>query len=461
MYDVVYLGGGAGGYVGAVTSASLGKKVALVEKSNVGGVCVNYGCIPTDAALSEIGFSKYTAGPAFKSPAIIDFSKNLARSKEIAKKTRELAKGVLDALGVEIFEGMGTLIEKGVKVGDKIIEAENVVVATGARYDLSRVANVKPNRVITAENFWDLDSAPGEVVVFQGGSPSIRGIELAQILAESGSEVTVIDENETLFPQFDSELTGVLMSSLQEHGIKFVMGAKGVTVENGVIKYTVDGNPKETPFDGIIPSHSWLPNTEGLNLEKLGAELHNGFVRVDEKCRTNLPWLYAVGEVTSVKGATRAMYMGRVAALNMAGREAKVNQSMLPSGIYTVPQFAEVGLSEESARKLYGDVVIGRSDITFNEKAMALGYAQGLVKLIFNTKGKLLGGGLVSYDAEELIADIGLALKLEATASDLAFSGYEHATISEAIQDAALRALASLPRDLCGLDHRLGCRSPR
>jgi len=444
MYDVIYLGAGPGGYIGAVTSASMGKKVALVERDRVGGVCVNSGCIPMDSALASVGFQLYSKNSAFEKPASLNFSMNIQRAREIASKTRELAEGLLGALGVDIIKGEGKLSDKAVVVGNQRIEGENVVVATGARYDLSRAPNVNPKKIITANNFWSLSEPPEKVVLLQGGIPSIRGIELAQLLSSSGSSVTVIDDDEKLFPQFDTELTDALMSSLQEAGLTFRMKSKVLSLQDDTIHYEYQNEEHEDRFDALILSHAWLPNTENIGLSELGVSMTNGFINIDENCRTNLPWLYAVGEVTSIKGATRAMYMGRAAALTIAGKKIKVNQGQLPSGIFTIPQFAQVGLSEEAARKSYGDVVVGRSDLGFNEKAMAVGANSGLTKLIFDKRGNLLGGGLVAYDAEEIISQLAQALRLGATAEDLAFSGYEHATISESVQDAALKALNSM-----------------
>ncbi|WP_449462126.1 NAD(P)/FAD-dependent oxidoreductase [Tardisphaera miroshnichenkoae] len=444
MYDVVYLGGGPGGYVGAVTSASLGKKVAVVERKKIGGTCVNIGCIPADAALSNVSLSHYSGNGGFASPIKVDFALNIRRARQISQRTAELAQSVLDSLGVDVISGNGSLKRGGVKVNGQEIEASSVVIATGARHDLAPMKGADPSRVLTVDKFWELDDVPQRVVVYQGGAPSIRGLEIGQLLAASGADVTVVDENDSLFPQFDQELTDVLRQALENNGLKFDMGAKVKDLSEKSISYEVGGSEKRLEFDAIVPSHAWLPNTEGLGLDELGVNTKNGFVVVDDHCRTNLPWLYAIGEAASYKGATRSMYMGKAAAFNTAGIDFQVNHQLLPSGLYTIPQFAEVGLTEKAAAASGIDYVVGTSNLAYNEKAMALGAAEGLVKLIFDKRGRILGGGLVGYDAEELVSHIALAMKLGATARDLAYSGYEHATISEAIADAASRALISL-----------------
>ena len=444
MYDVVYLGGGPGGYVGAVTSASLGKKVAVVERKKIGGTCVNVGCIPADAALYNVSLSHYSGNGGFASPIKVDFALNIKRAKEISEKTAELAQSVLDSLGVDVISGNGSVKSGGVKVNGQELEASSVVIATGARHDLAPLKGVDPSRILTVDKFWELEDVPQSVVVYQGGAPSIRGLEIGQLLASSGAEVIVVDENDSLFPQFDQELTGALRQALESNGLKFDMGAKVKGLSENSISYEVESAEKRIEFDAIVPSHAWLPNTEGLGLDDLGVKTKNGFVIVDDHCRTNLPWLYAIGEAASYKGATRAMYMGKAAALNAAGIDFPVNHQLLPSGLYTVPQFAEVGLTEKAAVASGIDYVVGTSNLGYNEKAMALGATEGMVKLIFDKKGKILGGGLVGYDAEELISHLALAIKLGATARDLAYSGYEHATVSEAIADASSRALLSL-----------------
>ncbi len=418
--------------------------MAVVERKKIGGTCVNIGCIPADAALSNVSLSHYSGNGGFASPVKVDFQLNLKRAKEISQRTAELAQSVLDSLGVELISGTGSLVKGGVKVNGQELEAGAVVIDTGARHDLAPVNGVEPSKVLTVDKFWDLEDVPQRAVVFQGGAPSIRGLEIGQLLAASGAEVTVVDENSSLFPQFDQELTDALRRALENKGLKFDMGAKIKAVSGNSIAYEVEGNERRIEFDAIVPSHAWLPNTEGIGLEQLGVNTNKGFVTVDDRCRTNLPWLYAIGEAASYKGATRSMYMGRAAALNAAGIDFRVNHQLLPSGLYTVPQFAEVGLTEKAAASAGIDYVVGTSDLAYNEKGMALGAAEGLVKLIFDRKGKVLGGGIVGYDAEELASHIALAIKLGATAKDLAYSGYEHATISEAIADAASKALLSL-----------------
>ncbi|MGC8615036.1 MAG: dihydrolipoyl dehydrogenase family protein [Thermoprotei archaeon] len=446
MYDVIYLGGGPGGYAGAVTSALLGKRVALVEKKRIGGTCVNFGCIPADTALSGLSLAHYLEKGNYSPPVKLSFSLNLRRAKEISERTARLAQSVLESLGVDIVIGEGTLAKGGVKVGDKKLEASSVVIATGARQNLAPVKGADPSRVLTFERVWELDSPPQRVVVYQGGFPSIRGLEIAQLLAASGSDVTVIDENSSLFPQFDEELTETLKQALEQSRIKFDMGARVGSLSQDTIRYEVEGKERVVQFDAVLPSHAWIPNVEGLGLQELGIITKGGFVAVDEHCRTNVPSIYAVGEVSSFKGATRAMYMGRAAAYNAAGIDFAVNHQIIPSGLYTLPQFAEVGMTEKAALESGLEPVVGTSRLEYNEKAMAMGAAEGLVKLIFDRKGKLIGGGLVGYDAEELVSHIALAIKLGASAKDLAYSGYEHASISESIGDAASKALLSLSR---------------
>jgi|GEM_PF-5287583 len=443
MYDAIFLGGGAGGYIGAVTSASMGLRVAVVERSGVGGMCVNYGCIPTDSALWVTSLQEY--GRLLGIPAgKVNLGWKLDRAKGVAGKVNELATEMLEVLGVDLVTGEGSLVDHGVKVAGKIIESKAVVLATGARYDLSRVSRATEGSVITAREFWDISEVPKGVALIQGGFPSIRGIELAELLALSGSDVEVIDENAELFPQFDADLMKVLREDLEKRGLRFHMGVKDVSVENNVVNFLESGERRKVEFDKLIPSYAWLPNTEGLGLNVLGVQMKDGFVVVDESCRTNLPWLYGVGEVTSAKGATKAMYMGKVAAFNISGHPLKVNQSLLPSGIFTIPQFAYVGMSEELAKRSFGDPVIGMSEVRFNEKAIAMGAEEGLVKLVFSPDGRFLGGGVVSYDAEEMISILSLALRLGAKAEDLALSGYEHASLAESVQAAASSALSRL-----------------
>ena len=443
-YDVIYLGGGPGGYVGAVTSSLLGQKVAVVEKRKIGGTCVNVGCIPADAALAAVD-ALYSYGMGvFKGSVQLDFVANMKRAKDIAQKTSEAASAVLQSLGVDIVMGEGKLVERGVRVKGQTLSAGSVVLATGATPNMPDVEGLDPARVLTRENFWSLEELPRHVVVLEGGEPASDALELAQVLASAGAEVTFLDENDELLPWEDQELTSALRESLTAKGISFSMGIEPISVERNKVIYSEGGEKKEAVYDALMVSYGWMPNLDGLGVNELGVETELGFVKVDEYGRTNLPWLYAIGDVTTHMSAASAMYMGRVVAHNIAGKQIKMDYDLFPRGCATIPELEGVGLTEEGAKNLGKKPVVGTAYLQGNEKAIVEGKAEGMVKLVADEKGNILGGGILGAHASEVIHQVVLAMKMRATASDLAFSNYEHATVSESLQEAALKVVSSL-----------------
>ncbi|MGC8631009.1 MAG: dihydrolipoyl dehydrogenase family protein [Thermoprotei archaeon] len=441
-YDVIYLGGGPGGYVGAVTSALLGQKVAIVERKKIGGTCVNIGCIPADAALAGAdALYSYSLG-VFDGKISLNFKLNVQRAREIAKKTSEMASSILSSLGVEVIAGEGKLVEKGIKVNGKILEAKNVVIATGASPNTADIDGIDSVKPITRDNFWDIEDLPQRVVVLQGGEPASDMLEIAQILSSAGSKVTFLDENDEIFPWEDPELASALREALQAKGIEFKMGIEPVSVEPHKVVYKEGDEEKEIAFDALMISYGWMPNVEGA--EEVGVETELGFIKVDEFGRTNLPWLYAVGDVTTHMSAASAMHMGRVVAYNMVGKKISMNYDQFPRGCATIPELEGVGLTEDGAKRLGIKPIVGTAYLQANEKAIVEGKAEGMVKLVADEKGKIIGGGVLGSHASEVIHEIVLAMRMKAGLEDLAFSNYEHATISESLQEAALKALSNL-----------------
>ncbi|MFQ1020880.1 dihydrolipoyl dehydrogenase family protein [Tardisphaera saccharovorans] len=443
-YDVIYLGGGPGGYVGAVTSASLGKKVAVVERKKIGGTCVNVGCIPADAALAAAETLYSAELGVFNGSISLDFKANVQRARDIAKRTSETATYVLQSLNVDVINGGGKLVEKGVQVNGETLHSENVVLATGATPIMPDVDGLDLKRVITRENFWELQELPKKVVVLEGGEPSSDILELSQILAAGGASVKFLDENDEILPWEDAELAASLRESLSKRGFEFNMGIEPKEVKGNKVVYAQNDEEKEAEFDALLVSYGWMPNVEHTGAEQLGVETELGFIKVDETGRTNLPWLYAVGDVTTHLGAASAMHMGRVVALNVAGRHVTMDYNQFPRGCATIPELEGVGLTEEGARRVGINPVVGTAYLAANEKAIVEGRPEGLVKIVSDDKGNIIGGGVLGSHASEVIHEIVLAMRMKATVADLALSNFEHATISESVQEAALKAFSSL-----------------
>ncbi len=443
-YDVIYLGGGPGGYVGAVTSASMGQKVAVVEKKKIGGTCVNIGCIPADAALAAAEVLYSAELGVFRGKVELDFAANMQRAREIARKTSEMATYVLQSLNVDIVSGEGKLVEKGVQVGGETLHTNNVVLATGATPIMPDVDGIEGIKVITRENFWDIEELPHKVVVLEGGEPSSDILELSQVLSMGGSEIRFLDENDEILPWEDAELTGALREGLSKRNFQFSMGIEPREVKANKVIYGEGDEEKEAEFDALMVSYGWMPNLEGVGADELGVETELGFVKVDERGRTNLPWLYAVGDVTTHMGAASAMHMGRMVALNIAGKQITMDYNQFPRGCATVPELEGVGLTEDGARRSGINPVVGKAYLAANEKAIVEGKIEGMVKIVADEKGRIIGGGVLGLHASEVIHEVVLAMRMRATLADLAFSNFEHATVSESVQEAALKALSSL-----------------
>jgi len=463
MYDVIFLGGGPGGYAGAVTASSTGLKTAVVEKKKVGGTCVNVGCIPADSALAAVDAIKYSSLGVFKENPRLDFGAAIERASGIAAQTAELASMVLGARGVDVIQGSGKVIDHGVQVNGETLEAKAVVLATGATPNVPEIEGIEPEALLTRDTFWQLREAPERVAVLEGGEPSSDALELAQILSAGGSKVKFLDENDEILPWEDADLAASLREALSSDGIDFSFQVEPNSISRDnqrrfKVTWEEGGEQKEEEFDAIMASYGWSPNVQGIGLEELGVETELGFVKVDELGRTNLPWLYAVGDATIHMSAASAMHMGRIVAMNIAGGKQAMDSDQFPRGCATVPELEAVGLTELGARNAGIQPVIGTADLQANEKAIAMGRAKGIVKVVADEKGNVIGGGLVGPFASEVVHELVLAMRAKASVLDLALTNYEHATISESLQEAALKAasqmgrrevlLGSRPRDL-------------
>ena len=452
-YDVVVIGGGPGGYPAAIRSAQLGKKVLLVEKGELGGVCLNWGCIPSKAVIHAAELRKEAEHAAAfgigQGSMPVDLAKLRGWKEGILKKLRGGIASLLRANGVEVMRGTARLTGKnGLEVAladgkKEAVEFESAIVATGARaIELPFLPRSNP-RVWTAEELMELKELPKRLVCVGGG---VIGLETACSFVKLGCQVTVVEMMPALLPGTDPDLVKPVAAGLEKAGVKVLLEHKATgLVEKGDHAVLGLEGPKgktELPCDRVLVSIGFRPNVEGIGLEAAGVKVDK-WIPVDERCRTNVPNIYAIGDVTGPPYlAHRASKQGLVAAEVIGGLPALMDVQGMPLGVFSDPEVATVGLMEKEARAAGHEVTVGAFPFVALGRAMAQEATAGVVKVIGDKKtGRLLGVGISGARANDLIAEATLAVEMGAQVEDLALTVHAHPTFSEALMEAAEDAL--------------------
>ncbi|MBM7855365.1 dihydrolipoamide dehydrogenase [Desulfohalotomaculum tongense] len=448
-YKVVVIGGGPGGYTAAIRAAQLGASVALVEKDQLGGTCLNRGCIPTKALVSgaETLAAVRSAGDFGIDVAGIslDYARLAARKNQVVG---QLVKGLQFLLKkkhkIEVINGVGRIIAPGrVMVetgrGESVnLEAENIIVATGSRPALIPALGYDGENVITSDEVWQLNKLPGEMLIIGGG---VIGCEFAGIFAEYGVKVTVIEAMPTILPTADREAARQLQSLLKRRGIAIKTKTKVEKVKKEGNKVAVVLEGGETiSADKILISIGRAFNTDNLGLKEAGVELgQKGEVLVNRFMQTNVPGIYAIGDITDkIQLAHVASAQGLVAVDNIMGRSRAMDYRVVPSCIFTSPEVAGVGLTTQQASDEGIKVKTGKFPFMASGKAQAMGETSGFVKVLVDPESdKILGVHIVGPHASDLIAEAALAIQLGATAEQVANTIHAHPTLAEALAEAA------------------------
>jgi dihydrolipoamide dehydrogenase len=457
-FDVIVIGAGPGGYVTAIRASQLGLKTAIVEREALGGVCLNWGCIPTKALLKsgevyeQLGhladYGLSVEGRAY------DFTKVIERSRKVAKQLSSGVAFLMKKHKIEVLDGTATLgkgegapnVTVALKAGgSRTLSATSVILATGARARVIPAVGLVPDgeRIWTYREAMVPKTAPKALLVVGSGA---IGIEFASFYRALGSEVTVVEALPRILPVEDEEISTTARKAFEKRGIKFLVGAKVVKLAqagSGVaMDVELDGEVQSLGADVAIVAIGIDGNVENLGLEALGVNIDRGHVVADANGATNVPGLFAIGDVAGPPWlAHKASHEGVHCIEHIAGVASANLTSPIPGCTYATPQVASVGLTEAQAKEKGVKVKVGRFPFRVNGKAIASGETEGFVKTVFDADtGALLGAHMIGGEVTEMIQGFTLAITMEATEAELIATVYPHPTMSEAMHEASLDA---------------------
>ena len=446
--DVAIIGGGPGGYVAALRAAQLGAKTVLIEKNKVGGVCLNEGCIPTKALLHTASVMKTvrearTFGVKVGKPRL-DWATAQARKQKVVDQLVGGVQMLLERAGVEVIKGQARFTSPYALEVDSAgpVEGEKFIIATGSSSITLPIPGLEGPDVLDSSGALALAELPQSILVIGGGA---IGVEFASLFNALGVKVCLVEMLSRLLPGLDHDLGGALEWIFSERGIEVHTSAKVTAVEKStaglVAKVATADGEREIETQKILSAAGRRPNVEELGLEAAGVRYdRKGAIAVDERMCTNVPHIYAAGDVLGkAMLAHVAFHEGKVAAENALGRESHMSYKAVPNCIFTDPEIASVGLSEEEARQKGYEVRVGRFPFNGNGKALIEGHAEGFVKVVSEARyGEILGLHVVGPHASDLILEGGLALTLEATVAEIEHTIHPHPTLGEAIAEAVL-----------------------
>ena len=438
-FNVAVLGGGPGGYEAAIRCAQLGLKTCLIEARDLGGTCLNRGCIPTKALLhgAEV-YEAANAGGVFgiSGEVKIDYAKLAAFKDDRVNKLVRGVEALEKANGVEVIRGFGVITgDHTLKVGDRTVTWDKLILAMGSSPAKPPVPGM--DTAYTSDDVLSARFIVSNIIIIGGG---VIGIEFATLFATLGKKVTIIEMMPEILPGTTGDITSKTRAILKKKGVEFILGAKVMEVVGGkTVKFEKDGKVDERKAQVVIVCAGRRPMTRDCGLEAIGVETdRRGFVQVDDHLRTNVPDVYAIGDITGkIQLAHVASAQGMVAAANCAGRDETVRYDRVPACIYTSPEIAYVGLSEEKAKEQGLDIEVGSFNIAANGRCLVMNENTGLVKVIAEKgTGKILGCQIMAPRATDMIAEIAAIMEYEGTVDRLSKVIHPHPTVSEIIAEA-------------------------
>lgn len=450
-FDLVVIGGGTGGYVCAIRAAQLGLRVALVEQDRLGGVCLNWGCIPTKTLLRSASLylqakSLADFGVQVDGPVSVDWSRMVARKEEVVNTLVGGVENLLAGHGISVLNGRARLgnaerVEVALNSGDQmILETRNVVLATGSVPARPPIPGLDLPGVVTSDGILALEATPQRLAIIGGG---VIGIEFAALFTALGTRVTVVEMLPNILPPVDQELAKRYRIFMKRQGVELKLGARVeevVTVEGGLaVRYRLKNRSETVEADLVLNATGRVPFSEGLGLDALGVSRERGRVLVDDCLATNVAGVYAIGDVTGeVLLAHVASRQGEVVAEVIAGHGSRMDYSAVPNVVFSRPEIAGVGLTSQDAKEKGMDVKVGSFPFSASGKALAQGEAEGQVRLLCEAgSGRVLGMHVMGPGASDLIAEGALAVRLGLTAREVAETIHAHPTLPEAVAEAA------------------------
>ena len=451
-YDVAVIGSGPGGYVAAIRASQLGAKVAIVEKQYLGGTCLNVGCIPSKAMLhiAEVMHNMESfedIGIHVAQPPTFDMRKAVAYKDKVVKRMTNGVGTLMKGNNVDVFDGLGTVeASRNVTVAkndgsQEQFSADKIILATGSVPLLPPFPGIDGNNVVNSDTCWNLPKTPESIICVGGG---VIGVELACMFNALGSKVTIVEMLPNILAPVDDEVRRLLVRILGRRGIEIVTGAKVESIaDDGNLKKVIASSEKgEQSFSGeyVLIAVSRTANTSGLeHLMEQGLDNDRGRIRVNEKMETNLPGIYAIGDLIHGAGLAHVASMeGEVAADNALGHEAKMDYNVVPNPIYTFPEVAFIGLTEAQAKEKYPEARVERFPWSAIGKAVAIGETEGFTKVIIGKYDEILGAHIIGPDATNLISEYSVAMRSELTADEIIETIHPHPTLSEGLREAML-----------------------
>jgi dihydrolipoamide dehydrogenase len=449
---IIVIGGGPGGYVAAIRAAQLGGEVTLVEQADLGGTCLNVGCIPTKALLHTAEVyrtAKDGADCGVLSEVKLDFAKAQKHKEAIVQKLVGGVKGLLAANQVTVVSGTASFqdathfqVNNG-KGETSVLAADKIIIASGSVPMTPPIPGVESPECINSTDALNFETVPQSMLIIGGG---VIGVELATVYSTLGCKVTIVEMLPAILPMIDAEVTKLLAATLQRQGVAIYTSARVQTIidsgkEAKVQVKLEDGREVEFAAEKVLVSVGRKVNTEGLNLSAAGIKADKEKIVVDGGMRTNIAGIYAIGDCTGGSMLAHvASAQGEIAAENALGHESNFDLKTCPSCVYTNPEIAAVGLTEKQAAEQGIEYTVGRFPLAANGKSLIMG-SQGLIKLIAGKQyGEILGVQMIGPRATDLIAECALAIGMEATLDEFGATIHAHPTVSEAVREAALAA---------------------
>ncbi|HLU23399.1 dihydrolipoyl dehydrogenase [Lederbergia graminis] len=454
--DTIVIGAGPGGYVAAIRAAQLGQKVTIVEKADLGGVCLNVGCIPSKALITashRYETAKHSDNIGITADNVsVDFSKVQEWKGQVVNKLTSGVGGLLKGNKVDIVKGEAYFVDENtLRVMDEssaqTYTFKHAIIATGSR-PIEIPSFKYSKRIINSTGALNLPEIPKKLVIIGGG---VIGVELGTAYANFGTEITILEGSSELFAgAFEKQMTSVVVKNLKNKGAEIVTSAMAKGAEEKedsvVVTYEANGEEKTIEADYVLVTVGRRPNTDEIGLEQVGIKMTDrGVIEVDQQCRTNVPNIYAIGDIVpGPQLAHKASYEAKIAAEAIAGEPSEIDYLGIPAVVFSEPELATVGYTEKQAKEEGLEVVAAKFPFAANGRALALNNTDGFLKLVTRKEdGVIIGGQIAGASASDMIAEIGLAIEAGMTAEDIALTIHAHPTLGEITMEAAEVALGT------------------